>query len=522
MNLGKYFWSAPAWRANLEGCLLAVPWLAVLAYTARYLQTFPLFQGVVLIGAAVPSLVGLRREALPGAFGPVLILEILQAGLISAGLTLFEYVLLSYFDVPSNMVQISQIPDPLVYLVSAAIYLFWRAFQRAWQKWNALRETRFAWSLTHAILVVVCGLALVMVTAVVLIVPINGTQTVKEGAPELAVIFTRVIGFLFFVLLASPFALVPVLVVLLPPTALASYVVSRRLTRRLGRLESAAARLSQGEWHARVAPEGRDEIGRLQDSFNRMAAELEKANQALVEQRDRVSGLLKVQRELTASVSHELRTPVATALVYLENDLDRLETLPPEVLRQDLEIAHHEIARLENLIDDLFTLSKAEVNQLTLDMAVVSLAPLVERAVAASAGLAWDARRVRVEDQIPKQLPDVWADAQRVEQVLRNLLANGVRHTPPGGFVVVTAEETPDGVRMAVTDTGEGIHPEDREHIWERFYRGGGQPGDGRSGLGLAIVKELVESMGGRVGVESEPDQGSTFTFYLQKTPIER
>ncbi len=253
-----------------------------------------------------------------------------------------------------------------------------------------------------------------------------------------------------------------------------------------------------------------------------MAAELEKANQALVEQRDRVSGLLKVQRELTASVSHELRTPVATALVYLENDLDRLETLPPEVLRQDLEIAHHEIARLENLIDDLFTLSKAEVNQLTLDMAVVSLAPLVERAVAASAGLAWDARRVRVEDQIPKQLPDVWADAQRVEQVLRNLLANGVRHTPPGGFVVVTAEETPDGVRMAVTDTGEGIHPEDREHIWERFYRGGGQPGDGRSGLGLAIVKELVESMGGRVGVESEPDQGSTFTFYLQKTPIER
>ncbi len=413
--------------------------------------------------------------------------------------------------------QISKIPDPLVYLVSAGIYLFWRGFAWVWQKWKDLRETRFVWSLTHAILVVVTGLVLVMVVGVLLILPVNGSQTVNEGAPPLAVFYTQVVGFLFFVLLASPFALLPVLVVLLPPTALASYWVSRRITRRLYRLEAAAARLSRGDWDARVASEGHDEIGRLGDSFNQMAEELKKANQAVVEQRDRVSGLLKVQRELTASVSHELRTPVATALAYLENDLSRLGSLTPEVLRADLEIAQHEIARLEKLIEDLFTLSKAEVNQLALDMTAVSLTPLVERAVAASAGLAWNTRRVRVEAQIPGELPAVWADAQRVEQVLRNLLANGVRHTPPGGFVVVTAEEAPGGVRVAVTDTGEGIHPDERAHFWERFHRGSGQPGDGRSGLGLAIVKELVESMGGTVGVESEPDQGSTFTIFLQK-----
>ena len=120
----------------------------------------------------------------------------------------------------------------------------------------------------------------------------------------------------------------PALLVLLPPMAGASYWVSRRITRRLDRLAQAAGRLSQGDWSARVAPEGEDELARLQESFNRMAAELEKTNQALVEQRDRVAGLLRAQRELTASVSHELRTPVATSLIYLENDLERLDSLP--------------------------------------------------------------------------------------------------------------------------------------------------------------------------------------------------
>ena len=185
-------------------------------------------------------------------------------------------------------------------------------------------------------------------------------------------------------------------------------------------------------------------------------------------------------------------------------------------------MALHEIHRLDHIIDDLFTLSKAEVNQLSLDLGAVDLAALIEQTTAASARLAWESRRVRVQPDLPADLPPVWADAGRVEQVLRNLLANGVRHTPPGGFVLVGAEAVDGGVRVAVTDTGEGIDPADLPHLWERFYRGSGEPGDGRSGLGLAIVKELVESMGGTVSVTSEPDQGSTFAFVLPRSGLNR
>jgi signal transduction histidine kinase len=525
MKLEKALWSASWWRANLEGWLLAAPLLALVAYATRWLEMYPLFQATVLIAAAAPSVVGLRRKPLAGDRVRVLLLEGCQAAAITLGLIATEYALAVLFQVTDHVVKLHQVPDILVYLVSGAVYLAWRVFHWFWVKWSALRERSFAWAMTHSFLVVVSGLVLFTVMLLVLLMNTINIPMVQEGAPPGIEVFARLIGFLFFVLLAAPFALLPALLVLLPPMAVASYWVSRRITRRLARLETAAARLSQGDWSSRVEPVGKDEIARLQASFNRMAEELEKANRAMAEQRDRVSAALKAQRELTTSVSHELRTPVATALAYLENDLDRLETLPPDTLRKDLEITHHEIVRLQDLIDDLFTLAKAEVNQLSLELCAVDLAPLLAGAVAASAGLAWDKRRVRVQLSDPDgPLPAVWADPSRVEQVLRNLLSNGVRHTPPGGFVLVSAEAVQDGVRVTITDSGAGILPEDLPHIFERFYRGSGEPapagtpraGDGRSGLGLAIVKELVESMGGSVQVASEPDQGSTFTINLK------
>jgi signal transduction histidine kinase len=131
--------------------------------------------------------------------------------------------------------------------------------------------------------------------------------------------------------------------------------------------------------------------------------------------------------------------------------------------------------------------------------------------------LAWQQRRVRVQAELGAEgLPPVRADAARVEQVLRNLIANGVRHTAPGGFVVVQVEGCPPGAQVSVSDTGEGIAATDLPHVWERFYRGASAD-EGRAGLGLAIVRELVEGMGGSVAVTSEPDLGSTFSFCLPR-----
>jgi signal transduction histidine kinase len=139
--------------------------------------------------------------------------------------------------------------------------------------------------------------------------------------------------------------------------------------------------------------------------------------------------------------------------------------------------------------------------------------------VEAVAPLAWRAGRVEVVADAPPGLPLAQADAERLEQVLSNLLRNGVRHTSPGGIVVAAVSADAEHVSIVVRDTGEGIAPEDLPHIWERFYRGENhRSSDGGAGLGLAIVKELTEAMGGTVAVESTPGQGSCFTIRLRRS----
>jgi signal transduction histidine kinase len=121
--------------------------------------------------------------------------------------------------------------------------------------------------------------------------------------------------------------------------------------------------------------------------------------------------------------------------------------------------------------------------------------------------------------RIPDDLPSVWGDRIRLEQILTNLLRNGIRHTPPGGIVAVVVSQIDDWIQVEVRDTGEGIAPKDLPLIWGRFYRGsGGQPNaESGAGLGLALVKELTETMGGTVAVESTLGEGSVFTVCLPK-----
>jgi signal transduction histidine kinase len=111
---------------------------------------------------------------------------------------------------------------------------------------------------------------------------------------------------------------------------------------------------------------------------------------------------------------------------------------------------------------------------------------------------------VEVTAQVPEKLPAARIDPRRMRQILLNLLRNGVRHTPPGGIVAVSAAQVGDVIRVDVRDTGEGISPDDLEHIFERFYRGTNAAPES-AGLGLALVKELVEAMGGWINVESKP-----------------
>jgi signal transduction histidine kinase len=295
-----------------------------------------------------------------------------------------------------------------------------------------------------------------------------------------------------------------------------AYFLARRLTSRLERLGQAAEALAAGDLTCRV-PEGpADEVGQLARRFNGMAADLERGLRELQAERDRVAGLLDAQRQLVASVSHELRTPVATVRGYLESAL-RADPAGSPTPRADLETMEQEIARLQRLIEDLFTLSRATVGRLALRLEPTDAGAVVRRLVETTAPLAWDQRRVQVLADVSADLPAARADAQRLEQIVSNLLGNAVRHTPPGGLVAAAVTAERRTVDVEVRDTGEGILPEDLPHVFERFYRG--RTGDGRAGagLGLALTKDLAEAMGGSVEAASTPGQGSCFTVRLPR-----
>jgi len=291
-----------------------------------------------------------------------------------------------------------------------------------------------------------------------------------------------------------------------------AYLLSRRLVATLERLGRAVEELAAGDLAARAPVSGDDEVGQLGQRFNHMAADLERTMHELEAERDRVGGLLTARQQLVAGVSHELRTPVATVRGYLESILGRAHSGD---LRADLETMDRELNRLQRLIDDLFTLSRAEVRQLELRPAPTDTGALVKRLVDTMAPLAWSQRRVQVIAEVAPDLPLANVDAERFEQMVSNLLGNAVRHTLPGGLVAVVVAAEPDALRLEVRDTGEGIAPEDLPYVFERFYRGQNEDGRGGAGLGLALVKELAEAMGGTVEAASVPGEGSCFELRL-------
>ena len=338
-----------------------------------------------------------------------------------------------------------------------------------------------------------------------------------ESPFGLATLMNVLVGTIFPLLIIALFVGGVVILFVFPPSALISYLVAKPLTRRLLALAQAVRKMRNGELSTRVTLEGEDEVAQLQDDFNNMAIELEKTTNALCLERDKVAALLKAQRELTVAVSHELRTPVSTLRSYLDASLDHWQEQQSADLRKDLDVMNHEVEHLQSLIEDLFVLSRAEINQLNLECKATQVKPLIQNLVEMASPLAWRSGKVQVSAaEISEKLPPAWADYGRLEQVLSNLLQNAIRHTPPGGIVIVSAGSENEKVWIQVCDTGEGIAQEDLPHIWERFYRAGKQTESGHAGLGLALARELVEAMEGNIEVTSQVGQGSFFIVRLK------
>ncbi len=308
---------------------------------------------------------------------------------------------------------------------------------------------------------------------------------------------------------ASVFALIS--------AGLVGYLLSRRLVSRLERLGHAAEALADGDLSQRVDEGPADEVGQLARRFNAMAERLARMVDELTVARDRTEATLKAKRALVANVSHELRTPLALIRGYVES-LALTATDGDPVRRRDyLAVVERETENLSRLIDDLFTLSTAEAGALPLTLGPVALSEVVQQMADSLGPIARRERQIAVVASLPEDLPPVWADQQRVVQILGNLVRNALRHTPEGGLVALRAVRQDGWVTVSVEDTGEGIPPERIPYLFDRFYRGdeARDRASGGAGLGLAIVRELVEAMGGDVSVESTVGQGSRFSFRL-------
>jgi signal transduction histidine kinase len=391
-------------------------------------------------------------------------------------------------------------------LVLTGAFLFVRTGISLLVWWNRLRRRSLVWSLTNAhLLVVVIGSC--ALCGFIVVTNVYFTHSIEP----------QILPILVFMGILTVIAVL----VVMPPSLLFSYIFARRTTRRLRALATATNTLRAGDYSVRVPVEGADEVAQLQANFNAMATDLAAAVRDLEAERDTVSHLLDARRELVASVSHELRTPVSTLRGYLESARARWDAndAPPTSLRHDLDIMEHETRRLQTLIEDLFTLSRAEVSKLELRCVPADVGDEVRRIAETVAPLAWQSGRVEVVAEVAPDLPLALVDSNRLNQVLQNLLHNGIRHTPPGGIVAISASADAKRVLLQVKDTGEGIAADDLPHIWERFYRSDRarmQSASG-SGLGLALVKELTEAMGGGVSVESTPGKGSCFTVAVPR-----
>jgi two-component system, OmpR family, sensor histidine kinase BaeS len=278
-----------------------------------------------------------------------------------------------------------------------------------------------------------------------------------------------------------------------------SLFVSARIVTPIRRLLAASRRIASGHYAERVVPTDTDELGALAAQFNTMAAALEAA------ERRRVA--------LIGDVAHELRTPLATIEGYTEGLLDGVVAPGAETWA----LLHDEAGRLRRLVQELQELSRAEARQLPLQLRSCPPAELVDQAVRRIAPQ-FAEKGVTLATDIPSDLPPIQADADRIIQVLINLLGNALRYTPAGGSVQLRAERQQAAVTFHVADTGIGIAPEHLPQLFERFYRvdKARSRALGGSGIGLTISRAIVEAHDGQIWATSAgQNQGATFSFTL-------
>ncbi|MGZ6347403.1 MAG: sensor histidine kinase [Anaerolineales bacterium] len=282
---------------------------------------------------------------------------------------------------------------------------------------------------------------------------------------------------------------------------LVSLLLSRGVVAPVRILTVASQRIAGGHYGERVPAAGTDELGQLAHSFNQMAEKLEQVD--------------AMRRQLIGDVSHELRTPLTAIKGSMEGLVDGVLPATPETYQQ----IHAEAGRLARLVDDLQELSRVEAGAYPLDIQPVELSALIQSTLKQFTSQA-RAKGIDFRSDLQPDLPPVFADRDRITQVLTNLVANAMQYTPAGGQVTIHSQRHQDEVQVSVVDTGIGIPSDQLPNLFTRFYRvdkSRSRQAGGGSGIGLTIARHLVEAHGGRIWAESSGEgKGSSFTFTLK------
>jgi signal transduction histidine kinase len=272
----------------------------------------------------------------------------------------------------------------------------------------------------------------------------------------------------------------------------ASLLLARPLARPLRQMESATQAIAAGDLSRRLPVTSQDEVGRLAAGINHMAADLDRLEAA--------------RREFIAKISHDLRTPLTAIKGFIVN----LQDTAPSEMQASLVTMDEQADRLIRLVNDLLALSRLQRGELRLHRATTDLAAAARSAADLVEGRA---RRLGVTLilDLPPDLPPISADADRLQQVVVNLLDNALKFTPAGGRVWLRILYDETAMELTVADEGPGLGDQDPERVFEPYYRG---PGGG-AGLGLAIAREIVTAHGGQIWLQPRPQGGTEARFRL-------
>jgi signal transduction histidine kinase len=287
---------------------------------------------------------------------------------------------------------------------------------------------------------------------------------------------------------------------------LAAKLVADSILRDVGAISDGLTAVGRGQRDVRIETAVGDELDELARAANAMIERLA-AEEAARDQSD------AARRDLVAAVSHDLRTPITSLRLLAEAVQD--EIVDSDTRRAYLTRMNTHIDALSSLIDDLFELSRLEAGDIGWTLQHVPLGELVGETVEAMKAQA-EAKGVAVLAEVPDALAPARANPEKLQRVLFNLIQNAIRHTPADGSVVVRAEPVADRIEVEVADNGEGIAPEEREHVFDAFFRGGAgaaRSGSG-AGLGLAVSRAIVEAHGGRIWLADAPT-GTRVRFSL-------